>query len=176
MRKTKVGAVHGDARSNELVGLQQKRLRYCNSQCLGGLQIDRQINPGGDCTGRSAGSAPFEIQSTPGWPGISQACRIESRCPDMRVHFDAMCLRQGHDVSCRSDSAARAQIRLSNVDRMFAEQLIDRLPIVFAGKIPQRDVDRADGRHHRTLAAEVAGGVIHLVPEHFDIERIGAKD
>ena len=57
-----------------------------------------------------------------------------------------------------------------------AEQLVDRRLIELAGDVPQRDVDRADRGHDRAFAAVVARHVIHAVPQHFGVERIGAGD
>jgi hypothetical protein len=49
---------------NHLVGAQQERLRNGQAECLGGREIDDEIEFGGCSTGRSPGLAPRRILST----------------------------------------------------------------------------------------------------------------
>src|SRR5258706_3150992 len=42
--------------------------------------------------------------------------------------------------------------------------------------VPERDVYCADTGHHGALASVITGHVIHAMPEHFDVERVGTDE
>ena len=74
------------------------------------------------------------------------------------------------------DPVEAGGVRLHARAERAAEQLVDGHVVKLAGDVPQRDVDGADRRDHRALAAVVARHVVHPVPQHFGVERIGADD
>ena len=56
-----------------------------------------------------------------------------------------------------------------------SQQGIHGHSISLARDVPQRNIQRADGRHHRALAPVVSSGVVHAVPQHFGGERVGSQ-
>jgi hypothetical protein len=53
-----------------------------------------------------------------------------------------------------------------------AQQAMHRNAVCLAGKVPDRDVDRADRRDDRSLAAVIARRVVHPVPQDLGRERV----
>ena len=72
------------------------------------------------------------------------------------------------------DTIEACRVRLHPRAECAAQQLVDRQAMKLSGNVPERDIHRADARHHRTLATKVARHVVHAMPEYFDVERIRA--
>ena len=89
---------------------------------------------------------------------------------DMALGF----LREARGLAPAADAIETGGVRLHARPEHAAEEPRYRLAARLASNVPAGDVERADRTDERAFLAVVARVVIHPVPEHFGLERIGA--
>ena len=88
--------------------------------------------------------------------------------------MDERFFTEARGFALSGDAIKTGRVGGNAIAKKSAEQLGDRHAVMFAGDVPQGNIHGADGRDHGAFAAVVAGLVIHLVPQHFRRERVGA--
>src|SRR5205085_863198 len=85
-------------------------------------------------------------------------------------------LREARGLALAADAIETGSVGLHARPEHAAEEPRYRLAARLASNVPAGDVERADRADERAFLAVVARVVVHAVPEHLGLERVGADD